>query len=145
MPSNINASKIFVYCYDVDGEETLFEKNEISTLDSDVFNPHYRMVFRISSAKMKEYMNLHFYILFTTIEEVAGMTSREKKVVSTIMGVSYFPFFIKGTGHEPAPPEQEVRAGDQDYILNSGNYSLPIYFPQYTEMPPQALRGLLLK
>lgn len=143
MPSNINASKIFVYCYNEDGQDVLFEKSSIGSLDSDIYHPNYKIPFRISTLKLKENMNLHFYMLFTTLEEVATMTSRTKKTVSAILGVAYFPFFIQGADHSPASLDLQVVTVDQDYILNSGNYSIPIYFPQYTEHSPQAIRSMM--
>ena len=108
MPSNINLSKIFLYCYDPETNEALFEQSSICTLDSDIYNPQFKLNFRIGTNKLKSNINLHFYILFTTIEEVANQTSRAKKTVSAILGVSYFPFYIQGSDHKPAPLDLEV-------------------------------------
>lgn len=145
LPDNVNASKIFVNFYNESSDEVYETYDLISTIDSDIYNPYYGLPIRIPHTVVKQNPLLRMYIMLLTIEEVAGMTSRNKKIIPGIFGISLFPLFIEGDDHLPASAPSSVTFTYQPRYLNSGNYSLPIYYPQYSEQEPQELFAMMKK
>ena len=109
LPDNMNISKIYVYFYDQNDEEIFDMYHAVCTLDSDIFNPYYKLPIRINKMKAKDNVQLRMYILLVTVEEVANMTStRDEKPKVCIAALSVFPLFIEGVDHYPTTKQDAV-------------------------------------
>lgn len=109
LPDNMNISKLYVYFYDQNDEEIFDRYHSVCNLDSDIFNPYYKLPIRINKMKAKDNVQLRMYILLVTVEEVANMTStRNEKPKVCIAALSVFPLFIEGVDHYPTTKQNAV-------------------------------------
>ena len=126
----MSVSQVTVFVFSEDGTQQSGPHIALSLESSSTYNPIYSLKLRLASQTTKSSL---LYVVMTTVDDISILTSSDNKLESSILAVAVFPVFLDKKNKTPASEKTF------EVLLHAGNYSIPLYFAQYSQYSPADL------